>query len=342
METEDVGALVERAVVAACTATGPATYETVRELLERVAAEGAVAVGIGVGMLGAGDAVVRATGCELLGLVCTADETFGEEVATALLACAASVPEADVDVRWSLAGALGATRDVRAAPVLVGWAEHSDSGVRRQVASGLPWVATGDPDGVDVRALIALTRDADAEVRNWAAFGLGSILEVDTGAVRAALWDRVEDEFEEARAEGIRGLARRHDRRAVPLLAALLAGEDGAHPLNFQAAQLLGAPELLPHLAKHDPQAPGLDAALAECDPAIRERRDESAGILLAMVDEELPHAEVGLCGHRFDAGLVLEVAIAEEARSWFVEPLLARADGDPRQAAALVLADLR
>ncbi|MYV97386.1 HEAT repeat domain-containing protein [Streptomyces sp. SID3343] len=378
METEDVGAWVERAVEAARTATGADEYEVVRELLGKAAAEGAVALGIGVAMLGSGEAVVRATGCDLLGLVCDLDDLYWEEAATALLACAASESEATagsgsrsgsgsgsgsrsgaaggaksgavlrlvsepaVDVRWHLAGALGSTRDARAEPLLVGWADDADSDLRQQVAGELSWVATGDPNGPGVRALMRLTRDAEPEVRNWATFALGSMLEVDTAEIRVTLWDRVGDDFAEAHAEGVRGLARRHDPRAVDLLAALLDAEDGADPLNFQAAQILGDPALVPHLTRHDAQSPDVAAALAECDPATRAHRDACAATLLEAVHQELPDARATLSGHRFDPGLILELTIEGEPQTWFVEPLLTRAGGDPHKAAALVLTDTR
>jgi hypothetical protein len=365
METEDVGAWVERAVVAARTATGPEEYDAVRELLGKVAAEGAMALGIGVGMLGSAEAVVRATGCDLLGLVCDFDDAYREDAATALLACAASeaeavsragtgaaaksgvagsgsvlrlVSEPVVDVRWHLAGALGSTRDARAEPLLARWADQADADLRRQVAGGLSWVATGEPNGPGVRALMRLTRDAEPEVRNWATFALGSMLEVDTVEIRTTLWDRVGDDYPEAHAEGVRGLARRHDPRAVDLLAALLDAEDGADPLNFQAAQILGAPALVPHLSRHDTQSPEVAAALAECDPTARAYRDQAAAALLEAVHRELPDANASLTAHRFDPGLTLDLTLAGETRSWFVEPLLARASGDAEKAAALVV----
>jgi HEAT repeat protein len=78
----------------------------------------------------------------------------------------------------------------------------------------------------------------------------------DTPDVRDALAARLDDENEDARAEAIRGLARRRDERA---LEAALAAGDG--PNVDEAVVLLGAStgdaRLLPHLERlaADPEA---------------------------------------------------------------------------------------
>ena len=123
-------------------------------------------------------------------------------------------------------------------PLLVRLAGHVDPDVRYQVARSLPSVSSGDPAGAELRALIRLSADTDAEVRDWAACGLGTLLaEADTAAIRAALWDRTSDDYPGAREVGICGLARRRDPRAVSLITGLLAAEDGAHVLVFGAAR---------------------------------------------------------------------------------------------------------
>jgi hypothetical protein len=189
--------------------------------------------------------------------------------------------------------------------------------------------------------MIRLMEDPDPEVRNWATFGLGFLMDVDTVAVRAALWARTGDDDGEVRAEGVRGLARRHDRRAVPLLAALLDEVNGAHVHTFQAAQILGAAELLPHLLHYDPADPGVADALSECDPEVRSRRDAFAATVLDAVHRELPGADVALYADWFEPGLILDVTVGSAAYRWSVEALQARAGGEPEQAAQLVAADL-
>ncbi len=63
-----------------------------------------------------------------------------------------------------------------------------------------------------------MTADADADVRNWATFGLGSLSEANTKEIRAALWARVDDPHDETRGEALLGLARRKVQEVVPYL----------------------------------------------------------------------------------------------------------------------------
>ncbi|WP_407658648.1 HEAT repeat domain-containing protein [Kitasatospora acidiphila] len=112
--------------------------------------------------------------------------------------------------------------------MLVRLSGHEDADLRRQVASEISTANSGPPDGPDVQALIRLTQDQDPEVCNWAAFTLGLQLEQDTTAIRDALWKCTTDEDSEVREEGARALARRHDPRAVPLIAQLLDSDDGS------------------------------------------------------------------------------------------------------------------
>jgi HEAT repeat protein len=337
VKPEDAAALVEQAVEVAREVTCPEEYESVWALLSQVALDGAVSLRLGTNLLGSADPVARATGCDLLGVASDLHEAVREDAATAMLSLAAV--EDDDDARWSIARALGATQDRRAVPALVSLADHADPDVRFQVASALPLVSPGDPEGADILALLRLTRDPDPEVRNWATFGLGFLVEIDSLAVREALWERTGDTFREAREEGIRGLARRHDPRAVALLAELLDDEDGAHVHTFQAAAILGAPELLPYLENYDPEDIGVAEALSACDPAARDRLDELAAALLRALHRQLPSADVALYAHRFDTGLTLDVTISADTRSWSVEALLKQAGNDPEQAARLALA---
>lgn len=331
MDEASARKLIERAVQLARPAGDEEEYEAVRELLREVAADGPVALRLGRALLDAPDPVVRATGCDLLSNASELHESVHQDVATTVLAIAAR--ESDDHVCRSIARALGAAQDRRAVPVLVALADHTDEVVRLQVAVSLPSVATGEADGADVRTLIRLARDQDEEVRNWATFGLGFQLEVDTREIRDALWERVGDEHRDAREEAIRGLARRHDPRAIALIAELL-DEDDAHVHTFYAAAILGAPELLPHLEAYEPDGHGVAEALAACDPAVRAQQDADAWALLLAVDERLPEARAALSADRFDTGLTLRVGAEGE---YSVEALLARAGGDPAQAAALV-----
>ncbi|MFJ1705518.1 HEAT repeat domain-containing protein [Kitasatospora sp. NPDC088346] len=284
------------------------------------------------------DPAARTVGCRLLRRAGNRHAEVRAGAATGLLALFPA--ERDRTVRDLAVHALAATQDERAVPLLVALAEDPDPGIRQAVAESLAHVAPDLPNEPEVAALIRLTTDPEPEVRNWAAFALGFQLPVDTPAVRAALWARTTDDHPEARGEGIRGLAVRHDPRAVPLLADLLEWSEG-DPLSLRAAAVLGAPALLPRLRALDPRTPGLDEALAACDPVARRHLDDRAWALLEDVQRRLPEATAALSAERFEPGLDLTVTTADGPLHWSVGPLLARADGSLARAVELVLTDI-
>jgi hypothetical protein len=163
--------------------------------------------------------------------------------------------EEEPAVLSSAAVGLGHLRDERAIPRLVELASHADEEVRRSVVHGL----MGYEDDRAVDALVTLSGDSSGGVRDWATFALGVQIDRDTAEVRDALAARLDDPNEDARAEAIRGLARRRDSRALP--AALAAAEDGGGPNVDEALVLLGATtgdaRLRPHLERlsADPEA---------------------------------------------------------------------------------------
>ncbi|MEV5609285.1 ankyrin repeat domain-containing protein [Streptomyces sp. NPDC052225] len=124
----------------------------------------------------------------------------------------------------SVIGALGRADDPAAAPEVVRFARHPDSGVRRAVALALCGLTGGatTPAAPAVDALLGLCRDADPDVRTWAAAALAGS-GADGRAVRDALAGLLDDPRDDVAAEAARGLAVRQDGRAVDTLARLLA-----------------------------------------------------------------------------------------------------------------------
>lgn len=335
MDTQSDSALVEQAA----RRVGPGARTALRALLADVAEDGGRALRLGTGLLGSADPLVRRAGCELLAEAADHhDEPVREAVTVAVLAHGVE-EEPDHQVQRAAVRALGAGQDGRAVPVLLALAGHPDAEVRRAVAEALPPVSAGAPGRV-LPVLIRLTGDADPEVRDGATFALGFQVDADSPAVRAALWSRTADGYAAAREEGIRGLARRRDPRALPLLAELLDDEAGAHVLTFRAAAILGAPELLPHLEQYDPADPGVAAALAGCDPAARARDEAFAAALLDALHRQVPGSDAAVHAERFETGLTLTLTVAGENLHWSVEGLQGRSGGAPDRAAALVLAD--
>ncbi|MGW2180954.1 HEAT repeat domain-containing protein [Streptomyces sp. NPDC001732] len=301
---------------------------------------GETALRCGSGLLRSADVLERKVGCDLVGNAADAHESLRGEAATALMALAEV--ETEVCVLSSLVCGLGRVQDPRAVPVLVRLSGHEDAALRRQVASEFTFIDSGLPDGPDVRALIRLTRDQDPEVRNWAAFTLGFQLEQDTTAIRDALWRCTTDECGEVREEGARGLARRHDPRAVPLIAHLLDCDDGSHVFTLDAAAILGAPELLPALATHEPDPPETDRAIAACDPVRRARMEDDAWTVVVELERLRSDLGAALSSPRYESVHWMKVTHRETVDAGYdVASLLTRAGGDPVRAAELVVADL-
>ena len=73
-----------------------------------------------------------------------------------------------------------------------------------------------------VEALLQLMTDEEARVRDWATFGLGVLGDLDSPKIREALLLRITDPDRDTREEAISGLARRQDRRVIPILQELL------------------------------------------------------------------------------------------------------------------------
>lgn len=136
---------------------------------------------------------LRLVAVEVLGqLGYPADRPYREQILPILLA---EIDQA-VEPRL-LQAALTATAhlgDGRALTSVLRHAGHRDALVRRAVAFTLPTL--GDPAApvpAAVEALIELSRDADAQVRDWSVFGLAELLDLDTPHLRAALTARLAD-----------------------------------------------------------------------------------------------------------------------------------------------------
>ena len=115
--------------------------------------------------------------------------------------------------------ALGFLCDSAAIPIVASYAGHLDENVRFSVACALGHFPN-DPEAVTW--LLALTRDVDSDVRDWAVFGLGVLGDADSPEIRDALLERVTDSDEDVREEAVVGLGKRRDLRLLPVLHSLL------------------------------------------------------------------------------------------------------------------------
>lgn len=193
----------------------------------------------------ASEPAVQAAGLDVLAVSALDDKT----VIPRLIRLANRVAEqaANVDVRWSAAHALSAQNDRRVLDVLLRFAQDEDGDVRWQVVYGLPALAEGrDHKDPAVTALMTALNDDDADIRSWAAYGLGARLQVDNAEVRNALASLLGD-LGGAAGEAAVGLARRKDRRVLPVLREQLSSLQAGN-LWVEAAGELGDPSLLPAL----------------------------------------------------------------------------------------------
>jgi HEAT repeat protein len=154
--------------------------------------------------------------------------------------------EGHPDVLESVGYALGHLELPEALPTLLRFAVHPDPGVRETAAWGLDLViGEGAAPPAVVQTLIELTRDTEAEVRDWAACAL-AWLEDDSEPITEALIARLEDPDGDVRGEACRGLAMRQDPRALAAVQRELEGTPRWEALG--AAEELADEQLLPAL----------------------------------------------------------------------------------------------
>jgi HEAT repeat protein len=185
-------------------------------------------------------------GCEILAQLGGPEQPF----ASASFPLVASVIQRtdNLDTLGCALCALGWLGDLRGVDIVLPFVEHPHAWIRYWVTQTL--VALDD-DPRCITGLIRLTTDASAVVRDWATFGLGSQIDVDTPEIRAALFARVADEDEITRGEALVGLARRKDARVLePLIRELEHYPDAEYCHSVEAAETLADARLLPVLKR--------------------------------------------------------------------------------------------
>jgi hypothetical protein len=175
--------------------------------------------------------------------------------------------------------ALGYAWDARATALILMYVpvDHPDEEVRLELAQAVHQ-DTDEPGPLRdaaITALVRLTTDTVADVRDWACFGLAQ-MEADTPAVRDALAARLEDDDVDTRCEALRSLARLGDDRAVVRLLRRLGEDDDAlWTLELEAAVFVADPRLHPDLlllaaeweGDDGPLMEPLARAMARCHP---------------------------------------------------------------------------
>ena len=208
--------------------------------------------------------VERRAGADILGQLGGPDRTFPEECFRTLHEMLES--EERGDVLQSILSAL--SHHMRSESVLPvsHFRGHADAEVRHAVVLVLSWHA----EPLAVACLIELTRDPVAHVRDWATFGLGTLLDRDTPDVRECLIERLSDPDDDTRCEALVGLAQRRDVTVLPALSRELQSEFVC-ALAVEAAQLIADPRLYPDLVAlrewWDVDKELLEDAITACSP---------------------------------------------------------------------------
>ncbi|WP_319420915.1 HEAT repeat domain-containing protein [Pleurocapsa sp. FMAR1] len=186
-------------------------------------------------------------GVNILGQLGIPQRTFPEECLYILLQLLNT--ETNSQILSSIGIALGHLKDPRTVKLLVKFKNHPHEDVRYGVVSGI----SGHETPLAIDALVELTADNDADVRNWATFGLGTLIDTDTTRIREALWQRlIEEDIDtnenyEIYGEALVGLARRKDQRIIPILRKELES-DQVSVLAVEAAAEIGDIRLYPAL----------------------------------------------------------------------------------------------
>ncbi|WP_426732601.1 HEAT repeat domain-containing protein [Myxococcus faecalis] len=195
-----------------------------------------------LGLLGSPSAKARGRGADILGQLGAGAPVFQTERGDALVDLLRR--EREPEVLLSAGVALSHLVEPRALASLVALAGHPSAEARYGAAHGL--AVLDAPEAVEV--LIRLSADEDRDVRDWATFGLGTLMEArDTPELRDALVARLGDEDPEIAGEALVGLATRKDARAVEPVRAALKGET-VMVYALEAAAALGDPSFHPLL----------------------------------------------------------------------------------------------
>jgi len=210
----------------------------------------------------------RKLGVDILGQLGVPDRAFPDECFQVLTRSLRN--ETQPEVLEAIGVACGHLHDDRTVELLAPLRCHLSADVRLGVVNGIS--RQNSPMAIDF--LIELSRDEDDEVRDWATFGLGSMIDTDTPEIREALVSRLEDRNDDARGEALVGLARRKDERVIePLIRELTSENVGL--LALEAAEEVASHRLLPSLLllkeawseDQDRHTGRLDDALRSCSP---------------------------------------------------------------------------
>jgi HEAT repeat protein len=137
----------------------------------------------------------------------------------------------------STISALGHLNNAKAVPLILHYQDHPDQRVRFAVTFALGCFPNHPQS---VQGLLKLSSDVDADVRDWAVFGLAVQGDTDSTEIREALLRCLDDPNEDVREEAAVGLGKRQDRRLIPKLRTMLDEPELKVRVAEASAALLG------------------------------------------------------------------------------------------------------
>jgi HEAT repeat protein len=145
--------------------------------------------------------------------------------------------------------ALGHLHNEAAIPTIMRYVNHPNPDVRFGAAFALGCFPN---DVLAIPGLLLLTRDEEADVRDWAVFGLGVQGDTDSVDIREALLKCLSDPNEDVREEAAVGLGKRRDLRLLPDLRRMLDAPNPSVRVTDAASALLGLPQKPPEWEAQD------------------------------------------------------------------------------------------
>lgn len=106
------------------------------------------------------------------------------------------------------------------------------------IREGVVFALIGIDNRIAIEALVELSKDKYCFIRDWAVFGLGSLIDTDNTLIREALYERLFDKHQKTKEEAIVGLARRKDLRVKNIIKQELLSKTYGH-LLFDAIEEL-------------------------------------------------------------------------------------------------------
>jgi len=192
---------------------------------------------LGKTYLNSNDPIDRGVGADILGQLGWRDKTFLDVSVDLLI----SALQDKVDnVVYCACVALGHRCDAKAIAHVIKFAQSPSKEIRNGVVFAL--LGQESSEAIDVMLLLAC--DEDVDTRNWAMFGLGTQIEIDSPEIRLALLKGTSDEDSEIRGEALVGLANRKDSSAIELLLNEWKNFEDVSVLSVEAAEIIASPRL--------------------------------------------------------------------------------------------------